>query len=271
LETRKLLARAVKLLLKYTWDNPGHSGGVNWHIYAEMFGVKNIAEKTYRFFKSYNFKDDDFPERLINFLNRVAEKDEQNAKMLIKEVIRQELDLKDKNILRSDPELIKELELEGEVDAFQLSATSNDKVLSVNNLPDDFYSELQEQINKAFKYEIYPAVLVLVRKLLENLIIDILRKKYGMDNIEMFYYPNEKRFHSFSVLINKLKKHREDFITIEPAINQKFIDRIDNFREKGNASAHSITLYIDEGELKHDMENIEYVVKILVRTLRNIP
>jgi len=49
--------------------------------------------------------------------------------------------------------------------------------LLIQVFSDEFYKILVQNINLAYRYGLYTAAMVLIRKILENLLIDILRKK----------------------------------------------------------------------------------------------
>ncbi len=62
---------------------------------------------------------------------------------------------------------------------------------------DVFYNELRDEINKAYQMRLFTSVMLLVRKLFENLIIEILRMKYPYNktgNLEIYYLENDRRF-----------------------------------------------------------------------------
>lgn len=272
LQINQLLARAADLLITHIWKNTDCSDMVEWRIHAEIFDIRAIADSIRRLYESQKFGDPDYPQCVLKFFKKVAEeKNEELALDFVRHVLSKELDLSNEEIINSDPDLLAELELLDEnAELPNINSFSYQKVLDVNNLPDDFYIELQEQINKVFISEIYPAVRVLARKMLENLLIDILRKKYSMKNIDIFYNPAQNRFQSFSILIENLEDNLSDFQPIEPAINKEFVNKIDDFREKGNASAHSITLDIKKEELEKELEELEYIIKVFVRALNNL-
>ncbi len=62
--------------------------------------------------------------------------------------------------------------------AFWIASTI-EKFIGVTWVPDDFYGKLVDEINYLFLSRHLMSTYILIRKLLENLIIDILRKKYG--------------------------------------------------------------------------------------------
>jgi hypothetical protein len=44
---------------------------------------------------------------------------------------------------------------------------------------DPYYSKLKSEINNTYRYNLHTATFILVRKLFENLIVDLLMAKYG--------------------------------------------------------------------------------------------
>jgi len=52
------------------------------------------------------------------------------------------------------------------------------------------------------------------RKFLENLIVDILRNKYGMKNIDLFYDTKKGKLHIFEVLLKNLNDRIDDLSNI---------------------------------------------------------
>lgn len=72
-----------------------------------------------------------------------------------------------------------------------------------------FYNKLKTEINLGYKLGLYSSVVVLCRKLVENLLIDILRKKYPRNkkgNLKLYFDKNGGRFHDFGILIDNLEK-----------------------------------------------------------------
>lgn len=123
---------------------------------------------------------------------------------------------------------------------------SEDIVLPSSNLliekefTDKFYSDLAFQINMAYGYGIHCAVLVLVRKIFENLLIDLLRARYGMKRLELFFWKERGMHHSLSVLIKNLSENVSDFRPFTSAFDDEFFKFLNDLREKAGASAHSI-------------------------------
>ena len=132
-------------------------------------------------------------------------------------------------------------------------------------LPDSFYVGLKNQINKSYNCEVYPAVFILCRKFLENLIIGILSKKYGMSNIDLFYNEDIGRHHNFNELIKNFKTKINDFKPYIPSLDNAFIKKIEKFRQHGNASAHTIELNIKKNDLDKEYPEFEFTINILLK------
>ena len=104
---------------------------------------------------------------------------------------------------------------------------------------DRFYRTLKDEINKAYDLNLPNAVLVLSRKLVENLLIDLLRSKFKTE-IDIYYDKSRKQFQDLSVLISNLSKKKSSFLVDERDI-ERLAPHLNKLRVKANASAHSIT------------------------------
>lgn len=259
--TKALLARAAKFIT-------GIASDTDWRLYSTMFDVDDIAEGITRLYRSQGFGDPDYPGCVHRLFQAIAAKDESLALQFVRYVIKDSIDLEDTKMVATDPELLVALDLIGEEQAsLPPLAPASGRLLDVKVLPGDFYIELQEQINKAFAYGIYPAVNVFGRKFLENLLVDILRKKYGMGSVELFYDTGRRRFHGFEILLKNLHDRIDDFAAISPAFDDAFLRKINMFREHGNSSAHTIELKLSKEDLERDVKDLEYAIKLLVRVL----
>jgi hypothetical protein len=99
-----------------------------------------------------------------------------------------------------------------------------------------------DEINKAYTHKCYTACFVIMRKVLENLIVEILRKKYPekkKEHMEKYFDFNRKRNHDFNKLLNNLKESSKDFNT-EKKIVERICELADKFRERANEMTHSL-------------------------------
>jgi hypothetical protein len=133
-----------------------------------------------------------------------------------------------------------------------------------------FFKELEHEINLTWKLGFYASALVLTRKFVENLLIEILRKKYPPDdklNLHLYYVSKQQRFQDFSVLVDSLEKKRSDFGPDQPLVG-KAIQLIRPFKWGANATAHSIVEFPNEQIIRK--YKIQQIVSLLEKILNNI-
>ena len=113
--------------------------------------------------------------------------------------------------------------------------------------------------------ELFPVIPSLIRKILENLVIDILRKKYGMPNVALFYNPAEGRFQNFSKLLENLENNLPDFSTT--SLDQNLINKINEFRVQGNSHSHTLELNYGRTQIELDdsKDDLNDLIKKLIR------
>jgi hypothetical protein len=134
---------------------------------------------------------------------------------------------------------------------------------------DIFYRNLNQEINKCYKMGAYTSSFILSRKLIENLIIDILRKKFpqNKENLDIYYRPKDGRFHDLAILLKNLEDKKGEFGIDEESINE-FFRLIKPFRTTANSNAHSIIIWGEKENL--NKLQIEKMVGLLLKILRNI-
>ena len=141
----------------------------------------------------------------------------------------------------------------------------------VLNHPVDFYQKLESEINICYACGAYTAVLILSRKLIENLLIDILRKKYGdrtQEDVEVYFSTDLGRFHDFTVLLRNFDERKADF-KVDKDIIEQFFDLIRPFKKGANRKTHSIVHLIEKKE-ELESYNIQKLASLLMRLFRNI-
>jgi len=141
--------------------------------------------------------------------------------------------------------------------------------IKVTWIPDDFYEKLINEINQLHGAGLPFSLSILIRKLLENLIIDILRKRYGRQQVSLYYDTSRRRFHDFSILLQNLDSHKADFHYIAPNLDS-CIRSINQYRETGNSAAHSIDVNLTVEQISQDKDNINYLVQYLLRILQHL-
>jgi hypothetical protein len=134
----------------------------------------------------------------------------------------------------------------------------------------EFYTDLISEINRCYKIKADEATLILYRKLLENLLIDIIRSHYGIDEIELYFDTDKGRHRYFSELIDNLRERAGEFHKYSTALDDNFIDLIEDFKYRGDASAHSIENRVKSETIRNARDDATYLVRTLIEMRRNI-
>lgn len=139
---------------------------------------------------------------------------------------------------------------------------------------DEFYEDVVKEVNLCFNVGSYNATLVMYRKFLENLLIDILRAKSGMKNLSAFYIEDESRFRSLSELISEFEKQVDDFRPYSSRLQyggaEELIEQVKRFRSVANPSAHSIDHSIAKEKMTEYQSDASQLAKDLLRLKRRI-
>jgi len=259
------IGRFAKFVDKYLY-------WTDWTMVATMCGVIDLLNEPRheRVRRAQSWNDDDYATAISSFLREVFELDEQIGLAFISEITKQEeLSSEAKN------EFAQILSIFGDKSADATSLFQNisipvvNKFIEVTWLPDDFYKRLIDEINLLYTNRLPMSLSILIRKLLENLIIDILRKKYGTEGLSLYYDTYRGRFQDFSVLLRNLDSKKEDFHYITSELDSS-IRKINRFRETGNSGAHSIDVNLTINQISKDKDDINYIVQFLLRILQNI-
>ena len=127
-----------------------------------------------------------------------------------------------------------------------ISPTNNgeESKLITTTFKDSFYNDLRDEINAAFQAELFTASMVLLRKLTENLAIDILREKFPQSqhgNLELYYIRSQGKHQNFATLLENLNKKKTDFGADKDAVSE-FVAKATRCKHQGNSTAHSILI-----------------------------
>jgi hypothetical protein len=258
--TRSILARCGVLLTNQTKTT-------DWLVYATAFGFAKEAKDHDRLLRSQRFGDDDYPVAVVGFLVGLAERDPASAVEFTRYVLEHELDLEALKGGRSkDPPLVDWLTApRTTLLPTVLTGATHPPPLKLTVFPNDFYRVLQEQINKCYEAELFGPAYILARAFLENLLIEILRKKYGSSELLLYFNPGKGRFQSFETLIANARAKLPDFAG--SGMNADLLDKVNAFRKRGNASAHSIELLLVREEVEVSLTELENLVGRLFRVL----
>jgi hypothetical protein len=264
---KMFIAQVSDFIVKNWWE-------IKWPMYAQMYGFDEIMNELPRFLRSQYFWDSDYPMNVLEFLNKCYETAPERtiamAIKILKDIIAMK-GIKEENLRMDYPAIY--AYLKGNVaPPTLLAVTAISDYLSIQTFPDEFYKVLAQNINLAYKYGLHTATMVLIRKMLENLLIDILRKKYGMKNIDLFFDRQHGRFKMFNELIRNFEEKLQDFKYIEPRI-EEVLTELKNMREECNAAAHSLEkeIRLKRDNLDNIKEKVNFLVSIMIRVYNNIP
>jgi hypothetical protein len=242
----------------------------DWESVAMEFEVHNIASNIDRFYRSWKWGDEDRQANTNQFLREVAEKDQDIALGIMQRLYT--MSDPEPDSLQQYPtlEVLKNDDREpAGITAPQISIHS-ERFLDIDNVPGTFYPDLVDDINRCHSLAIYDATLIMTRKLLENLLIDILRERYGKQEIDLYYLPENKRFKNFSTLIDNFEDNLDDFQHLSGVLDEDFIDELDAFRQDANSGAHSIETNITESKMAEYREQAQHASQVLFRVRRNL-
>jgi hypothetical protein len=98
-----------------------------------------------------------------------------------------------------------------------------------------------DEINRAYTCRCYTSVFILCRKVIENMIIDILKKKFPpreKQNKELYFDINKRRFKDFGVILDNFYAKRNEF-DLDKKIVERIVSLAKPFKKEANDKAHS--------------------------------
>lgn len=130
---------------------------------------------------------------------------------------------------------------------------------------DYFKKEHMVEINRAYTKGCYTSVNILARKIIENLIIDILKQKYPpntRDNKELYYDTDKNRFKDFSIVLNNLYRRRNDFGVDGKKIIERLVALARRIKNDANDKTHS-WFYIVKRKKEIDDLDIQTIIELI--------
>lgn len=141
------------------------------------------------------------------------------------------------------------------------SSRISDSLLEFS-IKDEFFNNLIQEINDTYAYGLYRSTHVLLRTLFENLIIKLLKEKFRSDKKELYLTKNNN-YLDFSKLIDNFKANKHDFAPHAKSFDDEFFEFLDKFREKANASAHILEVYLDKDSFDKFKGKMNQYIKII--------
>jgi len=243
----------------------------DWERITTEQGAVDTARKIDRFFRSWKWGDEDRAHNTLRFLKVLSDRGDEDTALAI---MSQAYDLvggADAEDLEDYPALqALEDEQITHADSVPLFTHTSESFIDIENTTDDFYDDLIENINKCYRIGVYDGTFVLTRKLLENLVIDLLRKEYPKSYLRMYYIPEYGRFRNFSELLEAFEYRLKDYQSYSNGMDRELISDINRFRESANSDAHSIVRNPEQEKIKDLGEDAEHAAKVMFRALRNM-
>ncbi|KKG10437.1 hypothetical protein [Methanosarcina sp. 2.H.A.1B.4] len=245
----------------------------NWSYVSEICGVTHILNfpKNEQLIRSHELIDSNYESHIYYFLKDVHSYNEDFCMLLIRLVGKQGT-LNDTGKEKFH-EILTNFEQNNWIELLiqNIKNPTHENLIDCEVVPDSFYRALANEINFQYITNHYIPLSILIRKIIENLIIDILRKKYGHSNMEMYYNINQGRFQDFSVLLRNLDSCKQDFKHVSSSFNDDLMRKIKKYKESGNSAAHSIDVNLTNDYFLSNKEEINYIINILIRVCKNLP
>ena len=187
---KRAIGRFADFVAKYAYDT-------DWTLLAISFGLEELLDdaKHDRLRRSQGFGDEDYPSCVARFIQDIYDTDEKTAMNLMSDLVEKqgELPIEAKEELNKISELLTGIRITNNSSNLFRQDNSEEDFIQLDGLPDDFYKPILLEINLAFRNGMVISLAVLIRKIFENLIIDILRKKYGTKELTLYYDPSRRR------------------------------------------------------------------------------
>jgi len=129
---------------------------------------------------------------------------------------------------------------------------------------DHFIRGHLKEINKAYNSKCYTATFILARKIVENLIIDILKGKFpatSLENKALYYDTAKARFKDFSIILDNLNSKRNDF-DMKKKIVERLYSKAKALKENANDKTHS-WYHLVEGQNEIDELNLQTIIELI--------
>lgn len=127
------------------------------------------------------------------------------------------------------------------------------------------------EINKTYTYGCCTATFILCRKFIENMLVDIIKKKYPQnrkENIELYFDTSRSRTKDFSEILSNLGKKAIDFGP-DKALLERIVNRANQFKDDANNKAHS-WYHIVRSRKEIDDTNFQDIVDMIIKLERGL-
>lgn len=130
-----------------------------------------------------------------------------------------------------------------------------------------------DEINRTYTYHCYTATFILCRKVLENLILNILKAKYpenDIDNRTKYIDIKKGRIADFSVLLTNLGESSKDFGPPYNKLANRICQLSEVFKDEANDMTHSLYHIASKKEIdENKFQEILDLIKKLEDSIKN--
>jgi len=153
--------------------------------------------------------------------------------------IRRLLDKEDKASLPKAIELEKPVRIRVETN----KKKRKERIIQFVTYPtqDPFRKAHIEEVNRAYTYKCYTSAVIICRKIMENLLIDILRLKFPentRENKELYYDIHRRQIKGLRELLESLESKKEDF-EMDRKLVEKILSCVHPIKEDLDQKVHS--------------------------------
>jgi hypothetical protein len=169
--------------------------------------------------------------------------------------------------------LVEDASMDFEISYLGKKLPINDLLILVQ-FENRFYEELVAEINDTFRMAKFTSCMVLLRKLFENLLIEMFRERYGTapPGSNTYFNPNRHTYRSFDALINHLEANITDFEPCDPQISKDkdFMRFLKMIKRTGDDSAHTLEILHSGDKITALKEEANRYCEMTVRIIQRI-
>ena len=129
-----------------------------------------------------------------------------------------------------------------------------------------------DETNRAYSCKCYTAAYILIRKILENLITDIIRQKFPpnkkKENLEMYYDIDQRRTKDFSIILKNFNKKSFSFAPDDVLVT-RIVTLCKKFKDDANDKTHS-WYHLVSKKKELDDKNPQYILDLIEQLEKNL-
>lgn len=144
---------------------------------------------------------------------------------------------------------------------------ADERFIDTEAVDDERYQQLIEDINDCYRHRIYDGMMVLTRKLFEDMVFQILKTHYAGKQNDMFYDQNNGQHYSFDDLLSNLKDGVPTLRMYSRELEQPLVEEIRDLKNEGNSGAHSIRIDFSDEEVESWSDDATRYTEILYEVL----